>query len=174
MRKLLFAALITAAAAPAQASSIEAVHASVDTEHSILTLSCSTCPAQPEAGQRAYRVPSLDGHVAEQKIVDKNGAQEVMRVDRFMGGSPVVTYSKTQGPILEEMQKANLKMEKARVAARKADLDALDAQAAAIQPPDNRNNAAMAGIDREATTAALGIEAEAAPFDPAKLSLRLN
>lgn len=172
MRKLLLATLMASASVPAFASSIEQIHASDASAGSVVNISCDHCPALSNDGPTGYKVPALPQGVAHEQIVAKDGSQEVMRVDRFMGGSPVLTYSKTQGPLIEEMRAAEQKLAEAKAAARNAELAALDAQRATILPPDERRTTAFAGIDRAATTAA--VEADAAPFDPAKLSLRLN
>lgn len=170
MRKLLLATLMASASVPASASSIEQIQSNTGSIGSIVKISCEHCPPATD-GPSVYKVPALPQGVAQEQIVAKNGAPEVMRIDRFMGGSPVLTYSKAQGPIIEEMRAAEQKVAESKAAARNAELAALDAKRATILPPDDRHTIALTGIDR-ATTAA--VEADAAPFDPAKLSLRLN
>lgn len=174
MRKLLFAALLASTAVPASAASIQEIHTAVTTEGSIMTIACPDCQARPVEDKRNYKVPTLAEGVATMAIVDKDGTQEVKRVDRFLGGSPVVTYSQAQAPLVEQIRDANRKLAEAKLAARNAELAALDDRLSTILPPDARPSTAFAGIDRASTTAALTNEAEAAPFDPAKLKLRLN
>jgi hypothetical protein len=170
MRTLLFATLMASAAAPAYATSVEMVTSGLVKEGSIVQVSCPDCKAAP-ANKTAYQVPDLSG-VASMHIIDKDGKPEVVRVDKFMGGSPVMTMSKTQGPLIEEMSAIETKAQEAKIAARIAELQAIELRAAAKLPPDERGTPTLAGIDREATTAAVG--AEAAAFDPNSLTLRLR
>ena len=170
MRTLLFATLMASAAVPAYAASVEKVMSGKVVEGSIVRVSCPDCKASP-VRKMAYQVPELAG-VASMQIVDQNGKPEVVRIDKFMGGSPVTTKSKTQGMLIEEMTSIEKKAHEAQVAARNAELQAIDTKAATRLPPDERGNTALAGIDREATTAA--VSAEAASFDPNSLTLRLR
>lgn len=170
MRTLLLATLMASAALPAHAASIEKIQAGQVNDASIVKISCADCQNAPSL-KRNYQVPSLTG-VASMEIVDKAGKPEVVRIDKFMGGSPVKTMSKTQGKLIEEMSAIEKKTHEAKVAARNAQLQAIDTKAAMILPPDERKSASLAGIDREATTAALG--AEAARFDANSLQLRLR
>lgn len=174
MRKLLLAALLVSAAAPASAASIQEIHAAVTTEGSILTISCPGCVARPAQDLRKYTVPTLSEGVASMDIVDKDGKPEVRRVDKFLGGSPVVTISQTQAPLIEQIRDANHKLAEARIAARNAELAALEDRFSTMLPPDARPSTAFAGIDRNSTTAAVSSQADAAPFDPSTLKLRLN
>lgn len=170
MRTLLLATLMASAAMPAHAASIQNVEASPARQDSIVKISCADCTST-QVHKRDYKVPDLAG-VSSMEIVVTDGKPEVVRVDKFMGGSPVMTLSKTQGPLIEEMSDIEQKAQEARQAARAAELQAIDMKTAAILPPDERGTTTVAGIDREATTAALG--ADAAPFDPEKLTLRLR
>lgn len=170
MRTLLFATLMASAAVPASATSVEKVMSGKITEGSIVQVSCPDCKAAP-ARKSAYQVPDLAG-VASMQIIDKDGKPEVVRVDKFMGGSPVTTMSKSQAPLIEEMSAIEKKAHEAKIAARKAELQAIEMKAAAKLPPDERGTTTLAGIDREATTAAVG--SQAAAFDPASLTLRLR
>ncbi len=170
MRTLLLATLMASAVLPAHAASIEKIQAGQVNDASIVKISCAECQGAPSP-KRSYQVPNLAG-VASMEIVDKEGKPEVVRVDKFMGGSPVKTMSKTQGKLIEEMSAIEKKTQEAKVAARNAELQAIDTKAALNLPPDERRSGTLAGIDREATTAALA--ADAAPFDPAGLQLRLR
>jgi hypothetical protein len=170
MRTLLFATLMASAAVPAYAASVEKVTSGKLAEGSIVRVSCPDCKAAP-ARKTAYQVPELAG-VASMQIVDMDGKPEVIRVDKFMGGSPVTTMSKTQGPLIEEMTTIEKKAHEAKIAARNAELQAIDNKTASRLAPDERGTPMMAGIDREATTAALGTQAAA--FDPNSLTLRLR
>ncbi|MET3615185.1 hypothetical protein ABID16_003528 [Rhizobium aquaticum] len=170
MRTLLLATLMASAVLPAHAASIEKIQAGQVNDASIVRISCTDCQGAP-ARKRNYQVPDLAG-VASMEIVDKEGKPEVVRVDKFMGGSPVTTLSKTQGKLIEEMSAIETKAHEAKIAARNAQLQAIEAKASSILPPDERRNSTAAGIDREATTAALA--ADAAPFDPNRLQLRLR
>ncbi|HWU62388.1 MAG TPA: plant virulence effector HPE1-like domain-containing protein [Ensifer sp.] len=171
MRSLLFAALMASAAAPAHAASIEKVTSGTVPDGSILQVSCEDCKASPPS-RMGYQVPKLSG-VASMKIVNTDGKPEVVRVDKFMGGSPVMTMSKTQAPLIEEMSAIETKAHEAKIAARNAELQTIDAKVAGRLPPDERGMTAIAGIDREATTAALS-GAQANAFDPNSLTLRLR
>jgi hypothetical protein len=171
MRTLLFATLMASAALPAAAASIEKIGAGRVNDESILKITCTTCDGQAPVAKHRYQVPALDG-VASMEIIDQGGKPEVVRVDKFMGGSPVMTKSKTQGPLIEEIHAAEQKAHDAKVAARNAELQAIDMKRASILPPDERGLGAVAGIDRDSTTAAVG--PEGAAFDPAKLTLRLR
>lgn len=170
MRTLLFATLMASAALPAYASSVEKVTSGQVSDDSILRITCLDCKAAP-ARKSNYEVPELSG-VASMQIVDKDGKQEVIRIDKFMGGSPVMIMSKTQAPLIEEMSAVEQKAKEAQIAARNAELQAIDMKTAARIPPDERGTFTLAGIDREATTAAVGAEASA--FDPNSLQLRLR
>ena len=170
MHTLLFATLMASAALPAYASSVEKVTSGQVSDDSILRITCADCKAAPPR-KTAYQVPDLSG-VASMQIIDKDGKPEVVRVDKFMGGSPVTTMSKTQGPLIEEMSAIEKKAHEAKVAARNAELQAIDMKASAKLPPDERGTTTLAGIDRDSTTAALGAEASA--FNPNSLQLRLR
>ncbi|HZG27219.1 MAG TPA: plant virulence effector HPE1-like domain-containing protein [Ensifer sp.] len=170
MRTLLLATLLASAAMPAHSASIEKVTFGQADEDSIVRITCADCPPAPPKPGR-YQVPALNG-VASMQIVDQNGAPEVIRVDKFMGGSPVTTLSKTQGPLIEEMASIETKAKEARLAARNAELQAIDTKSASIRSPDERGAMALAEIDRESTTASLN--QETAAFDPNTLQLRLR
>ncbi|MCD2172932.1 plant virulence effector HPE1-like domain-containing protein [Rhizobium sp. C4] len=170
MRTLLFATLMASAAVTAQAASVEKVTSGKVKEGSIVQVSCPDCKAAP-ARKMSYQVPELAG-VTSMEIIDKDGKPEVVRVDKFMGGSAVTTLSKTQAPLIEEMSAIETKAHEAKIAARKAELQTIEMKAATRLPPDERGTTSFAGIDREATTAAVG--AEAAAFDPNSLTLRLR
>ncbi|MCD2179710.1 plant virulence effector HPE1-like domain-containing protein [Rhizobium sp. C1] len=171
MRAFLFATLMASAAFPACAASIEKVKTGqIDGDGSIMTVSCEDCQSA-QARKRNYQVPQLNG-VASMEIVDENGKPQVVRVDKFLGGSPVTTTSKTQAQLIEEMAAIEKKAHEAKQAARQAQLQAIDMKSASILPPDERGARPLPGIDREATTAALSTET--ASFDPSQLTLRLR
>lgn len=174
MRKLLLAMLLAAAGLPAHAASIENLRSGTTSADSIMVLSCQACTGKPNQGMRNYTVPALAKGVATMAIVDKNGKPEVRRIDKFLGGSPVVTYSQAQPPLIEAMRDADQQIAKARAEARATELAALDDKLDAIQPPDARQASANAGIDRRSTTASLILQAEARDFDPARFKLRLK
>lgn len=170
MRTLLFATLMASAAVPASAASVEKVTSGKVAEGSIVRVSCPDCKAGP-ARKTNYQVPELSG-VSSMQIIDKDGKPEVVRIDKFMGGSPVTTTSKTQGALIEEMSAIEQKAQEAKIAARNAELQAIDTRSASRTPPDERGDPTLAGIDRDATTAALDTGASA--FDPNSLTLRLR
>jgi hypothetical protein len=174
MRTHLLAMLLASAALPASAASIENIRTGNVSHGSIISLSCADCSAKPVQDNRKYAVPALPEGVASMAIVDHDGKPQVMRVDKFMGGSPVRTVSQTQGPLIEQMRDVDRQIAAAQLAARNAELSALDAKLSTILPPDARQASSSAGIDRNSTTAAVDTEASAQSFDPSKLTLRLN
>lgn len=186
MRILLLSSAFVLAALPAAASSIENISGTADYANSITTITCATCTIEKKVVVSSYVVPKLTSGVVNVDIRDYKGVRDVVRIDKFLGGSPVRIISKDQVPLMEEMRAANQKIAEDRIAAAKARYDTIDQRVAAIQPPDNRGNSRNFGIDQE-TTAAVGAKAHvandvstatptevSAPFDPAKLELRIN
>lgn len=137
MRLVLPALAALAIAGTAQAGSIESVKdlPKPASADSIVVVGCGDCPP-PAPKKSAYLVPALK--VGEQTVEIKtvNGEQKIYRTDAWIGGSPV-TYVST--PTKEEI--------------------------AAIENPVPEKTAARGdGIDKTATTAAVGaIDSGAAP-----------
>lgn len=186
MRILLLSSAFLLAALPAAASSIENISGTADYAGSITTITCPTCTVEKKVVVSSYVVPKLASGVVHVDISDYKGVKDVVRIDKFLGGSPVRFVSRDQVPLMEEMQAANQKIAADKIAAAKAHYDLVDQKVAAIQPPDNRGGPHNLGIDRE-TTAAVAAQSPAAdeiskatptavsaPFDPAKLELRIN
>ena len=173
MRGLLFGGILVLAAWPAGASSILSLHTDIGTENSVVAISCANCPPAPELQKKRYQPPALpDSHIERSEIRQDNGTEELYRVDKFMGGSPVATVSKAQPPIVKGMLEADLKMRQEAIKAAAAEIDQLDAKVAATQAPDDRAPTMSVGIDRTAKTAAVDETAKA--FDPATLKLRVD
>lgn len=94
MRIQILTAMVLFAGAPALASSIQPIVSSPGSGHSIVRITCTTCPA-PKTREEVsgYRVPSLPVGTQEIEIRDVDGHKKVMRTEAWMGGSPVTYVS---------------------------------------------------------------------------------
>lgn len=159
MRLVILSAIAALAAQPALASSIEKITGTRLNNDSILNVSCPTCPPLKVAEEKGdYLVPKLADGVQTEEIREVGGTREVIRVDRWMGGSPSTHISKTPVAALTEDEaektiaeaKARKEEEAAREAAAAAarEKQALEAQQAQQQPPQD-------AIDNSAKTSAV-------------------
>jgi hypothetical protein len=189
MRILLLSAAFALAALPAAASSIQNISGTADYADSIKTISCPTCIEPKKVAVKGYVVPKLNRDVVNVEIRDDKGIKDVVRIDKFLGGSPVLFVLKDQAALLEDMRTANRKIAEEKLAAAAARLETIDQAVAEIQPPDIRDGQHKVGIDRETTAAVASMAPQVpkaneisnatptkieAPFDPAKLELRIN
>lgn len=98
MRKLIFAAALLFATGPALASSIEVIGSARTEGPSILVMRCTDCPA-PRAvkDQNAYNVPQIARGTQAAEIVEVDGERKLKRTEAWLGGSPVVFFTKADG-----------------------------------------------------------------------------
>lgn len=98
MRKLILTAALLFATGPALASSIEVVGSAKTDGSSILVISCTDCPAlREETDEKAYNVPQIAPGTQAAEIVEVDGERRLKRTESWLGGSPVVFFSKADG-----------------------------------------------------------------------------
>lgn len=125
-RPVLIAAAFLVVAGPALASSIEVVGGAPVAGSSIVVMNCPTCPAlKAVKDDKAYSVPHIAPGTQVAEIIEVDGERRLKRTEAWLGGSPVVFFSKAEGWTTDGSVIA----------------------AASVGPAD--------GIDVEATTAAL-------------------
>jgi hypothetical protein len=173
MRALLFGSLLVLAGYPAFASSIVTLQPLHGDGPSVTTITCEHCPPVVEKDVTGYTVPKLSSGVVSVQIRDEHGSKDLVRIDKFLGGSPVMMVSKAQAPLKEEMDAVNAKIKVRQREQELARLDVIDQKTAASQPPDARYARNKPGVDSSATTAAVD-KATEQTFDPDKLTLRID
>lgn len=174
MRRLLLCTLLALSGTSATASSIVLEKSLVQSGNSVQSITCPSCPEAQIVQVPAYKVPELKTGVVEASVKDWYGSDDLVRVDKFMGGSPVMTVSKQQAVLTQEIAAADKKIEDDRIAAANAALEALDKKVASTMVPPDERGSSNPGVDTTTTTAAVGDAPTPAPFDPSTLQLRLN
>ncbi len=96
MRPIILTAAFVLAGSSAMASSILPVESKPnDNGDSIISEICDHCPAlKPELKSKTYIVPELKTGTQTTQIRNINGEQKVVRIEAWMGGSPVTFISK--------------------------------------------------------------------------------
>ena len=97
-RPVLIAAAFLVAVGPTLASSIEVVAGVPAQGSSIVIMNCTACPALKAAKDaKAYKVPQITPGTQSAEIVDVDGEKKLKRTEAWLGGSPVVFFSKAEG-----------------------------------------------------------------------------
>ncbi|MGV8936150.1 MAG: plant virulence effector HPE1-like domain-containing protein [Allorhizobium sp.] len=97
MRLMILTAILALTAVPAMASSIEIISAPRTDADSIVTLSCSDCPAPIiRKDKSSYTVPTLADGMQRTEIRDIAGEKTLLRTEAWGGGSPVTFMSKAE------------------------------------------------------------------------------
>jgi 3-oxoacyl-[acyl-carrier-protein] synthase III len=96
MRSIILTAAFVLAGGSAMASSILPVESNPnDNAGSIISETCDHCPApKPKLKNKSYVVPELQTGTQTTEIRDINGERKVVRIEAWMGGSPVTFISK--------------------------------------------------------------------------------
>lgn len=96
MRPMILTTVFLLTASSAMASSFLSVDGATKTSgNSIETRVCVDCPAaQPKIVNRGYVVPELPFGTQTMIVREINGEQKVVRTEAWLGGSPVVFFSK--------------------------------------------------------------------------------
>lgn len=101
MRRFVLTSMILAASAgvtPAFASSIDVISGLSTGGSSVMQVSCAHCPAlTPKISRNAYQVPTVASGKQTAEIVDVDGEKKLMRVESWLGGSPVVFMTSADG-----------------------------------------------------------------------------
>ncbi len=103
MRHIFLTAAFVLIGGSAMASSILPIEG-MSTDHggSIISKSCSDCPAlKGKAMTKTYTVPDLKPGTETTVVRDINGEKKIVRTEAWMGGSPVVFISKPTPEALE-------------------------------------------------------------------------
>lgn len=93
MRRTLLTVAIVLASGSAMASSIELIQGDRTGNDSILSVSCSACPAlEPKVNKQQTTAPLAVG-TQDISIRDVKGTKQILRTDAWLGGSPVTFVS---------------------------------------------------------------------------------
>lgn len=102
MRHLVLIAAFSALAAPASASSIEAIVSGKAVNQSIRTIDCSSCPPLVEKKEKStYTVADIEPGTQKIELKTINGEMKTVRTEAWMGGSPVVFVSKATEDVIK-------------------------------------------------------------------------
>lgn len=157
MRLVILSAIAVIAAQPALASSIEPITGTRLANDSIINVTCDGCPPpKPPEERGAYQVPVIADGVQQENVETMGDQERVVRVDRWMGGSPSRFVTKVPPPSLSAVDAEQTiaeakarKEEELRLAAEAAKREQEAEQQAQQQAaPDD-------GIDEAATTSAV-------------------
>lgn len=192
MLRLITALSLCAGATAANATSVEAFKPTSSTRSSIVEIGCPPCVLAAEKAAAEAQVKLEPGEqIFEVREVD--GDKMIYRTEGWLGGSPVTMVSKAteadlialgfaepetdvaDAPAVEGDGTADGEMQTADVAAEPPVTEPALVAPGLIEPPLFEPVIAnsAAGIDKEATTSALG-DAVAKPFDASTFDLRLN
>ncbi len=159
MRVALLGTVLALIGFPALAASVEDIKAFERVNDSVLEISCATCADSSSISKDAYTVPVLGKGVQRVELHETDDGPMAVRVEAWLGGSPVRLISRTQGQITTEMAKALEEAEEKRLA------------------EEERLRNLPQEIDPAATAAVNAGEEPAAPvaasFDPDALDLRI-
>ncbi len=102
MRRFVLTSMILAAsaglAAPVLASSIDLVTGPSTGGTSVMQITCTQCPAlKPKVSKGRYTVPTLAAGDQSAEVVDVDGKKQLKRVEKWLGGSPVVIMTSAEG-----------------------------------------------------------------------------
>ena len=107
MRVLLFS-LIGLAAAPAHASSIEAVATGDTHVVSVTEMPCGHCPPLVVKKSTSYVVPDIENGTERVEMKEINGEMRVLRTEAWLGGSPVLFVTKASEDVIKAAEAARL------------------------------------------------------------------
>lgn len=177
MRTALFGTVLIFAAFPAMAASIEKLEVTEGEKPSIMHFSCADCRQQNSVKTPDYSVPVLGKGTQRVEIHETDDGAKLVRVEAWMGGSPVRQVSSQQAKLVSEIAEAEQKLEEQRLAAIKK-AEERERRAEARKAEEDRKTAE---IDTEAKTAAISASPneaskapDNAPFNPNSLDLRVK